>query len=61
MRNKKVFIILIVMIIVLGGIGYYIYEKVEISKTEQKMTEYTPEPEITRRATKANCHIVIFY
>lgn len=40
--------ILAIIIIVLGGIGYYIYTKVEISKTERKITEYTPEPEMTR-------------
>lgn len=48
MKNKKAFIILAIIMIVLGGIGYYIYTKVEISKNEQKITEYTPEPEMTR-------------
>lgn len=61
MRNKKTLIILVIIIILLGGIGYYIYTKVEISKTEQKLTEYTPEPEITRRAIKKNSNITIFY
>ncbi|MBO5479492.1 MAG: hypothetical protein J6A04_07455 [Clostridia bacterium] len=48
MKNKKAIIILLVIILMLAGIGYYIYTKVEISKNEQEMIEYTPEEEITR-------------
>ncbi len=61
MKNKKVFMILVIMIILLGGVGYYLYTKVEISKTDQKITEYTPEPEMTRRTIKNNNHIIVFH
>lgn len=53
--------ILVIMIILLGGVGYYLYTKVEISKTDQKITEYTPEPEMTRRTIKNNNHIIVFH
>jgi flagellar basal body-associated protein FliL len=57
-KKKKIFII-IAIIFVLAIICYFIYTKVEITN-ENKITEYTPEEEITRRATKANSNILIF-
>ncbi len=48
MKNKKGLIIPVIIILILAAIGYYIYTKVEISKVEQEITEYTPEPEMTR-------------
>lgn len=46
MKNKKIIIILIAIIIILGVIGYFIYQKIEQNKQQSQITEYIPEEEI---------------
>lgn len=48
MKNKKVLIIGIILIGILGGCCYYIYSKAEQKKEENQITEYTPAEEITQ-------------
>lgn len=47
MKNKKRVVILGCIVLLLAGIGYFVYSQVEISKTGTELTEYTPEAEIT--------------
>lgn len=48
MKNKKIFMIGIILIIVLGIAGYYIYQKVQENKKEEQIREYVPAEEITQ-------------
>ena len=47
MKNKKVLLILISIIIILGLVGYFISTKINQKKEQEKITEYIPEEEIT--------------
>lgn len=47
MKNKKILIILTIIIIILGGVGYCIYEKISKNKYQEEIIEYVPEEEIT--------------
>lgn len=60
MKNKKRIVILGCIVVLLAGIGYFVYSQVEISKTGTELTEYTPEAEITRRAVTTNDDSIIF-
>lgn len=46
MKNKKVIIILIAIIIILSIVGYLIYQKIKQNKEQNQITEYIPEEEI---------------
>lgn len=47
MKNRKIFIILITIILILGTCGIYIYNMIQNNKKENKIIEYTPAEEIT--------------
>lgn len=46
MKNKKILIALIIVIIILGLIGWCVYQKIRENKQENEITEYIPEEEI---------------
>ena len=48
MKNKKLVIIGIIVIFILGGISYFIYQKVNEKRQENQIIEYTPAEEITQ-------------
>lgn len=48
MRNRKMIILGIAIIFVLGGMGCYIYGKVKEVKQQNEITEYIPEEELTQ-------------
>ena len=47
MKSKKIIIILLVIIFILGLVGYFIYQKIVESKKQEEIVEYIPEEEIT--------------
>ena len=46
MKNKRIVAILMLIIIILGVIGYFIFGKIQENKEQEQMTEYIPEEEI---------------
>ncbi len=46
MKNKKIIVIFLLLIIILGIIGYIIYHTLQENKQSSQITEYIPEEEI---------------
>lgn len=47
MKNRKMIILGIIIIFVLGGVGLYIYGKVKEVKQQNEIVEYIPQEELT--------------
>lgn len=60
MKNKKVIITLLVIVLILGAIGYFIYQKIQENKQEKEMTEYIPEEEIDNAGLRQTVVSVYF-
>ncbi len=60
MKNKKILFMLILIIIILGVIAYFIFNKVQENKPESEITEYIPEEEIDEKRIKTNSGVIIF-